>query len=135
MLTPLILITFSFITSFAVQLPVHEVLTLVDAELNALEFIALSYQPLLITETLQRTTLDSLAPWTFPSLRSSLEAATTFGIASKGSLSHFDDVGEVRGEATEENEEVPMSLRRFGMEGAGDSRWLHAFTTFTKELG
>ncbi|XP_063880797.1 uncharacterized protein LOC135111437 isoform X2 [Scylla paramamosain] len=90
----------------------------------------LSFQPLLSTDALQQTTLETLAPWTFSSLRSSIEAATTFCVASKGSS------GKAGAEASEGNEEMPMSLRRFGMEDSGDSsRWQHAFTTFTKELG
>ena len=132
-----ILLTFSAITaSSTVQLPVREVLTLVDAELNALDFIRLSFQPLLITDALQHTTVASLTPWTFPALLSSLEAATTFCIASTRPLSYFDGVEEVGGEVTDGSEEaVAMSLRRFGMDGPRDSMWLHAFTIFTKELG
>lgn len=136
MLTPLISIILSIITSSsAIELPVHEVPTFEDSEFSTLDFIQLSFQPLLITKALQPTTLDKLGPWTFPSLSSSLEAATTFGIASQGTLSHFDVMRGSGGEVTGEIEEMPMSLRRFGMEGADDSMWLHAFTAFTKELG
>ena len=126
-----ILFIFSIIiASSSIELPVHEVPKILNAEFTVLDFIKLSFQPLLITDALQQITLDSLAPWTFPALHSSIEAATTFCVASKRSAK------EAEGEARDGNDDMSMSLRRFSMEGSGDSsRWQHAFTTFTKELG
>lgn len=93
---PLLIITLSFTTttstsSSTLQLPVREVLTLEDPELSVLDFIRLSYQPLLFPKALSRDTLAALTPWTFPSLTTSLEAATTFCVASTGSQNHDDD--------------------------------------------
>lgn len=85
MLTLLITLSLTTTTS-ALQLPVREVLTLEDSEPSVLDFIRLSYQPLLFPEALSKDTLASLTPWTFPSLSTSLEAATTFCVASTGSL-------------------------------------------------
>ncbi|MPD04764.1 hypothetical protein E2C01_100470 [Portunus trituberculatus] len=131
MATSHILVICSIITaSSSLELPVRDVPTIADAEFSVLDFIRLSFQPLLITDALQQITLDTLAPWTFPAFHSSIEAATTFCVASKGSE------GEGEDEEGKGNNDVPMSLRRFSMEGSGDSsRWQHAFTIFTKELG
>ncbi|XP_045115981.1 uncharacterized protein LOC123507273 [Portunus trituberculatus] len=131
MATSHILVICSIITaSSSLELPVRDVPTIADAEFSVLDFIRLSFQPLLITDALQQITLDTLAPWTFPAFHSSIEAATTFCVASKGSE------GEGEDEEGKGNNDVPMSLRRFSMEGSGDSSgWQHAFTTFTKELG
>lgn len=215
-------------SSSTLQLPVREVLKLDDSELSVLDFIKLSYQPLLFPEALSTNTVSSLNPWTFPALPTSLEAATTFCVASTGSLSRHSDVNaerdvkwnkekvgkreqngmikesaqnkhknnednfngekeenccknnlntkethegkaecegdgcmrmekesaeyieetgerkktiylekEEQSKATEgkdTEEKIPMSLRRFGMEGPGKG-WLTAFTSITKELG
>lgn len=90
---PLLILTLSLTTttSSTLQLPIRDVLTLEDPELSVLDFIRLSYQPLLFLEALSRNTLAALTPWTFPSLSTSLEAATTFCVASTGSLNHNGD--------------------------------------------
>ncbi|XP_042221016.1 uncharacterized protein LOC121865566 isoform X1 [Homarus americanus] len=128
----------------ALQLPLIEVFTVANKDYTIIDFIDKSYQPVLIPWSLRRRDVAALKPWTFPALNTSLEATTTFCVASEGSRAVKDCIG--KGERDEEGEreedskrctseevDAQVSLRRFGKEGEG--RWGHAFTTITKDIG
>ncbi|XP_071515712.1 uncharacterized protein [Panulirus ornatus] len=134
----------------ALHLPLVELPTLLHEELSTVDFIDESYQPLVISGSLGLGTVAALAPWTFANLNTSLEATTTFCIASTGFQGlevKSGDAGGHRGKTTagDEGKEVDddqrsvddggsqMSLRRFGVEGSG--QWLHAVTNITKDIG
>lgn len=139
----------STVTS-ALHLPLIEVSNVAHKDLKIMEFIEQSYQPLVITGSLGRGTVAALAPWTFTALNTSLEAATTFCVATTGFQSLDDRSEEARSHREKssvgnegENKDgtrssvsdggLWMSLRRFGVEDGG--QWSHAVTIITKDIG
>lgn len=61
-----------------IELPLVKAYEASSKDITAEEFIDVSYQPVLITDALDRKTVTKLAPWSFARLNASLEAATTF---------------------------------------------------------
>ncbi|KAK4326167.1 hypothetical protein Pmani_003291 [Petrolisthes manimaculis] len=110
-------------------MPLLGVHTVTDRDLNVLDFIEESYQPLLVLGAIKKSTISSLMPWTFPALQHSIEAATTFCLASPGGVA----AGELDGCTVGQCEGKEMSLRRFGVEGK--DKWSYAITNFTKDIG
>lgn len=51
-----------------------------------------------------------------------------------GNMEEEESEGSKGQQEAEKEKEIPMSLRKFGMEGPGKG-WVNAFTSITKELG
>ncbi|XP_045602969.2 uncharacterized protein [Procambarus clarkii] len=127
-------------TSRSLCLPEVEVQAVAGKDLRTMNFIEQSYQPLLIRGALRREVVKSLRPWTFPALCSSLEAASTFAVAfPKHGEEKEDQRDSQEGQMKDANlgyfseDGVPMSLRRFCVEGEG--QWEHARSSITKDIG
>lgn len=67
-------------------MPLMGVHTVADQDLNVLEFIEESYQPIMVRGAVKKSTVSNLEPWTFPALLHGVQAATTFCVVSPSVL-------------------------------------------------